>query len=118
VEARDAFAALGHPADRRRHLAELLRHVYYLKESKSGPTGQDGGRVGSPALYPGTAREFVALIRDSDRRGYFEQASHKDCVDAPAEVILDNIFMATIGLGDVWPLGARQLEQDADLFAT
>jgi hypothetical protein len=65
----------------------------------------------------GTIREFVRVVDDLDRRGYFEEAFDKDCVDGPADLERPSRLIAReIGVADLWPLSADRLMEDRDLF--
>jgi hypothetical protein len=61
-------------------------------------------------------RQFVALARELDERGYFEKHFGKDCVDDPSQIDPAAVIEHEIGVGDLWPLHVDRLADDHDLF--
>jgi hypothetical protein len=121
VTPRDEF--LTEPAaEQRSFLIKLLRRAEMFREAEIGrpPYWSERRRSKRPGSIPldGTVREFMRVVNDLDRRGYFEQAFDKDCVDAPADPERPSRLLAReLGVSDLWPLNAERLIEDQDLFA-
>lgn len=106
--------------DRKKFLLNLLRRGSSLKEVTT-----DRAPYWSERRYsrrPGTVserttvREFIRVIEELDRRGYFEKSFDKDCVDAPAEVDPSALLEREIGVADLWPLKLDPLIDHHDHF--
>jgi hypothetical protein len=82
---RDDFSALSTELERQKFLASLLRRTDVLKEASTDrvPYWSERQRSRQPGAVSllATAREFVRIIDDLERRGYFEKAFDKDCAD-------------------------------------
>jgi len=117
---RDAFMAEP-DTERRSFLIRLLRRSEMFKEAAVGRTPywserRLSSRPGAVSLA-GTVRELARVIDDLDSRGYFEKAFYKDCVDGPADIERPSgLIERAIGVSDLWPLSAKRLTGDQDLF--
>jgi hypothetical protein len=108
-------------AEQRGFLINLLRRSHNLREAAVGrrpywSERQLSKRPGTVSLA-GTVREFVRAVDELDRRGYFEKAFDKDCVDDPADHERPSrLLEGEIGVPDLWPLSVDRLMNDQDLF--
>jgi hypothetical protein len=121
VAPRDGFAeADGQSFGQQKFLAALLRRAGTLKEATAdrAPYWSERQRSRQPGAISllATAREFIRIIDDLEARGYFEKAFEKDCVDGPRDVDPSAIFSRELDVTDVWPLNAKRLSEDTDLF--
>src|SRR5262249_52858362 len=120
VTPRDEFLAEP-PSEQRSFLIKLLRRAEMFKEATGGrpphwAERRHSKRPGSVSLG-GTGREVMRIVTGPDRRGYFEKAFDKDCVDGPADPELPSMLLAReLGVPDLWPLNANRLIEDQDLF--
>lgn len=108
--------ALARLSPRQNFLRDLMRSADLLREDASHRrpywSQRRNGTRAELARQRSTVRDFVALIEELDRNGYFE----KDCVDSSSEVNPSWVIERAIGVGDLWPLKADRLADDLDLF--
>lgn len=120
VAPRDDFTAIQNSLDKQKFLASLLRRTDLLKEAPTDrvPYWSERQRSRKPGAVSllATAREFIRAVDELEADGYFEMAFEKDCVDAPANVEPSDIFSRELDVSDVWPLNAKRLSKDVDLF--
>lgn len=101
------------------YLVGLLRRADNFKEVGRRTPYWSQRRTGSTPEAITTdvaAREFVRLVSDLEDRGYFEQAFHKDCVDAPSEVDPAAVIEMEVGSPGLWPLSTTRLAENTDEF--
>lgn len=76
-----------------------------------------GAAHGRTALtLEAVARAFVHEVDALERKGYFEEAFGKDCVDDPSTINVNDMIYERIGRESVWPLSASRLAEDRDVF--
>jgi hypothetical protein len=103
---------------RQAFLVNLLRRAGTLPETAARAPYWSERRKGSvPGRIPleTVVREVVRMVGDLERRGYFEMAFGKDCVDDPSGNPSD-ILETELGAPDLWPLHAGRLSKSADTF--
>ncbi|CRK49226.1 conserved hypothetical protein [Rhodococcus sp. RD6.2] len=100
-------------------MAEILRHLDSFPEPRERPaywSERNAGVVPRALTIEATTREFGRLIDELDRKGYFEHAFTKDCVDDPATVDPSGLIETHIGIPDMWPIDPKRLAADTDRF--
>lgn len=106
--------------EKQHFLRKLMQSADQLKEDSSHRkpywSQRNNGAPAQPARQAATVRQFVALVREFDDRGYFEKRFGKDCVDDPSEVDPSAVIEHEIGARELWPLQADRLASDLDLF--
>ncbi|WP_433612422.1 hypothetical protein [Prescottella agglutinans] len=112
-------SATGRVDERRQFMAEILRHLDSFPEPRQRRpfwSERNAGSAPGALTIDATAREFDRLIDDLVRRGYFEHAFTKDCVDDPAVVDPSDLIETYIGVPGMWPIDPKQLAADTDKF--
>jgi hypothetical protein len=100
-------------------LVALLRRADRLREAgvRSPYFSQRrAGATGTALPLPAAVRAFGRVVGDLDRRGYFERAFGKDCVDDPREVEPGDVIASELGVAGLWPVPLQRLADDQNLF--
>lgn len=112
--------ALARLSPKQNFLRDLMRSADLLHEDASHRrpywSQRKNGARAELARQSLTVRDFVALVEELDRNGYFEKRFDKDCVDSSSEVDPSLVMERAIGVSDLWPLQADRLGLDVDLF--
>lgn len=112
-------SSTGRVDERRQFMAEILRRLDSLPELRPRRpfwSERNAGSAPGALTIDATTREFGRLIDDLVRKGYFEHAFTKDCVDDPAVVDPSELIENYIGVPGMWPVDAKQLAADTDKF--
>ena len=106
--------------DKQQFLRTLMQNANQLTEGpedrKPYWSQRKSGAPARPARQAATVRKFISLVSELEDRGYLEKAFEKDCVDSPSTVNPSAVIEYEIGVPDTWPLSARELTEDPDLF--
>jgi hypothetical protein len=120
VAPRDDFNATS-SAQRHEVLLRLLRRAPFLSEGTLARvpywSERQRSRLPGKVSMLGTARALTRMVDDLDRRGYFEEAFGKDCVDGPREIDGPSALLRReLDVPDLWPLNAGRLGENRDLI--
>lgn len=105
--------------DRQKYLARLMRSAdSFPGISERRPYWSERRSGVAPDTIPlsSAIREYIRIIDDLFRRGYFEREFEKDCVDDPSSVNPADVLRDALGVSNLWPLSTEELLASPDTF--